>query len=224
MTSHPITAAVFCLAASVLTLQAQAGTVKPTGKAATAKPAAKAAAKPVAKPAAKAVAKAPAAAVAAQAPAAAEAAASGLNDAQMTMASQVLTGRVDCEFQQTVMVEPHAVNAGHFRVKYNSTTYNMVPEETTTGAVRLVDNKAGVVWLQIPVKSMMMNSKAGRRMVDACAHPTQRMAVAEAQARAAQAALAANSTTAPAVSQSVDNQDPASGTASANAGNPPLLR
>ena len=128
----------------------------------------------------------------------------GLNEAQLAMAGQVLTGRVDCEFKQTVMIEPNATQAGHFRVKYNSTIYNMVPEETTTGAVRLVDNKAGVVWLQIPVKSMMMNSKAGRRMVDACAHPTQvaALALAEAEARvaqAAEAAAAASAATAPVV-------------------------
>ena len=215
MTAHPIAAAVFCLAASALTFPAQAGTVKPTGKAAAAKPAGKAAAKPPAKAAAKPSAKAAPVPVAA---------ASALNEAQLAMASQVLTGRVDCEFSQTVMVEPHAIHEGHFRVKYNSTTYNMVPEETSTGAVRLVDNKAGVVWLQIPVKSMMMNSKAGRRMVDACSHPTQRLAVAEAAERAAQAALAASTTGAPAITQSVDNQATAPGTASANAGNPPLLR
>jgi hypothetical protein len=39
--------------------------------------------------------------------------------------------------------------------------------------VRLEDKRAGVVWLQIPAKSMMMNSRIGQRMVDDCKHPTQ---------------------------------------------------
>ena len=54
---------------------------------------------------------------------------------------------------------------------------------TLTGAVRLEDKAAGVMWLQIPAKSMLMNVKVGQRMVDGCQHATQRaasMAVAAA--------------------------------------------
>ena len=68
----------------------------------------------------------------------------------------------------------------------------MVPEETSTGAVRLHDRKTGMVWIQIPVKSMLMNSRAGRRMVDACMSPAQREAQAQAEADAAAAAAAAS--------------------------------
>ena len=115
----------------------------------------------------------------------------GLSEAQLSAAEQVLTGRVDCEFEQKVVVERHATLIGSFQVRHNNRNYLMVPEETTTGAVRLVDPKAGVVWLQIPVKSMMMNARAGRRMVDACTHPQQRQALAEEEAQRKAAALAA---------------------------------
>ena len=53
--------------------------------------------------------------------------------------------------------------------------YLLAPEPTTTGAVRLEDKKAGVVWLQIANKSMLMNAKIGQRMVDECIHPTQQI-------------------------------------------------
>ena len=33
------------------------------------------------------------------------------------------------------------------------------------------------MWLQIPSKSMLMNSKIGQRMVDSCTHAEQRLAV-----------------------------------------------
>ena len=59
----------------------------------------------------------------------------------------------------------------------------MVPEETTTGAVRLEDKKAGIVWLQIPAKSMLMNSKIGQRMADSCLHEEQRVAAAAQDGR-----------------------------------------
>lgn len=119
------------------------------------KPPVKAPAKPAAKPAAKS---APTKATAAPMdPAAA------FTEAQIAMANQVQIGRADCEFKQYVMIERVHPEGGNFRVKHQSVTYTMVPEETSTGAVRLYDKKTGVVWLQIPVKSMLMNSKAGRR-------------------------------------------------------------
>ncbi|HVQ04137.1 MAG TPA: hypothetical protein VMT14_11505, partial [Burkholderiaceae bacterium] len=56
---------------------------------------------------------------------------------------------------------------------------------TSTGALRLEDKKAGIVWLQIPSKSMLMNSKVGQRMVDNCLHPEQRAAVRAVEGAAA---------------------------------------
>ncbi|MEO8281418.1 MAG: hypothetical protein ABI564_17095 [Ideonella sp.] len=85
-------------------------------------------------------------------------------------------------------VEPDTTRFGAFRVKFNNKVYKMVPEATATGAVRLFDPSAGIVWLQIPVKSMLMNMNAGQRMVDACTQPAQRSAQSEAEARSRAAA------------------------------------
>jgi len=72
-----------------------------------------------------------------------------------------------------VQITPHPDKPGRFRLQFGKLVYNMTPEPTTTGAVRLEDKKAGVVWLQIPAKSMLMNAKIGQRMVDSCQHPEQ---------------------------------------------------
>jgi hypothetical protein len=103
---------------------------------------------------------------------------------QLEIATRVLTGSADCEFNQHVNVEALADKPGHFKVGYKNLNYVMTPEETSTGAVRLHDKKSGVVWLQIPVKSMLMNHKIGQRMVDGCTHSEQRMAVDAAKAAA----------------------------------------
>ncbi len=105
-----------------------------------------------------------------------------LTAAQLLMADQVYTGRADCEFQRFVTVERTSIEGGSFRVKHRGKSYNMVPEETSTGAVRLVDYRAGVVWIQIPVKSMLLNDRLGQRIIDACAVPAQRQAQASAAA------------------------------------------
>jgi hypothetical protein len=89
----------------------------------------------------------------------------------------VMTGTAQCEFDQKVSVERIENRPGVFKVGFKNTSYTMVPQETTTGAVRLEDKKAGVMWLQIPAKSMLMNSKVGQRMVDGCTQQQQRSAM-----------------------------------------------
>jgi hypothetical protein len=107
-----------------------------------------------------------------------------ISEGQMQAAARVMTGDIDCEFDQKVSVKAVDGQPGHFHLAFKKVTYRMIPQETTTGAVRLEDKKAGVVWLQIPAKSMLMNAKIGQRMVDACLHADQRAAV-EASAAAA---------------------------------------
>jgi hypothetical protein len=108
-----------------------------------------------------------------------------ISEAQLAIASRVLTGRADCEYSQFVDVTPVNERRGLFVVRFKGASYYMVPEETTTGAVKLTDAKAGVVWLQIPVKSMLLNARAGSRFVDRCMHSEQRAAVEAVQGAAA---------------------------------------
>lgn len=105
-----------------------------------------------------------------------------ISEAQLSVADRVLTGDAACEFNQTVSVHPVHGHPGHFKLSFKKVSYTMVPEETTTGAVRLEDKKAGVVWIQVPAKSMLLNAKLGQRMVDACLHPEQKAAVAAVEA------------------------------------------
>ena len=101
-----------------------------------------------------------------------------ISETQIQLASRVLTGTAQCEFNQGVNVEAVADKPGLFRVTYKQVAYVMVPYETTTGAVRLEDKKSGVVWLQIPTKSMLMDQAAGKRLVDSCTQSEQRAALA----------------------------------------------
>lgn len=114
--------------------------------------------------------------------------AEAINDNQLAIATRVLTGKAACEYSQTVDVDPMTDQPGFFKVRFKGVSYVMVPEETTTGAVRLFDRKSGVVWLQIPVKSMLLDARAGQRMVDLCTHAEQRAAVDAVKGAAANAA------------------------------------
>lgn len=104
--------------------------------------------------------------------------AADLTPGQLDAAARVYVGDADCDQKDHVKVLPVQGSPGHFEVLHKKARYNMVPEETKTGAVRLEDRAAGVVWLQIPAKSMMLNTKLGQRVVDGCMHAEQKMEAA----------------------------------------------
>jgi hypothetical protein len=87
---------------------------------------------------------------------------------QEAVAGEVHTGHMVCELGNSVMVTPDPLQPTRFIVQMKKNTYHMTPVETTTGAVRLEDAQAGAMWLQLPHKSMLMNSKLGQRMADEC--------------------------------------------------------
>ncbi len=101
-----------------------------------------------------------------------------LSEEQLASSLRVNRGDAQCEFDQTVSVRPDPQRAGVFLVSFKNHTYTMAPEPTSTGAVRLEDKQAGVMWLQIPTKSMLMDSGKGQRLVDACTHAEQRATIA----------------------------------------------
>ena len=94
-------------------------------------------------------------------------------------AGEVHTGRMVCELGNSVTVSPDPQQSERFIVQMKKNTYLMTPVATTTGAVRLEDAQAGAMWMQLPHKSMLMNSKLGQRMADECQSEHQ---VATAQA------------------------------------------
>ena len=114
-----------------------------------------------------------------------------LSEGQLEAASRVYTGEASCEFGEKISVSAVDGKPGHFQLAYKKARYLLVPEVTTTGAVRLEDRRAGIVWLQIPAKSMLMNAKVGQRMVDHCLHPQQQAAAAAAPAAATAIGIAA---------------------------------
>jgi hypothetical protein len=96
------------------------------------------------------------------------AASAAMPDAQTSDTSDVHVGRMVCELGNAVSVIPDASQPGSYWVQMRQHRFHMKPVTTTTGAVRLEDPKAGAMWLQLPHKSMLMNSKLGQRMADEC--------------------------------------------------------
>ena len=94
----------------------------------------------------------------------------------------------------------------------------MRPVLSTTGAVRLEDVKGETLMVQIATKSMLLNVKTARRIVDECVSARQRELIAEATAaKAAEAAASAAGQAASAPQAAASSaQAPASAAASAS--------
>ena len=107
------------------------------------------------------------------------AAEAALTPAELAIADRVHVGRMPCELGAFVTVSADATSPGRFNVEGKGFKYHMTPVATTTGTVRLQDDKGGAVWLQIANKSMLMNQRAGQRLADECMSPEQ-VIVAEA--------------------------------------------
>lgn len=102
----------------------------------------------------------------------------GVSTEELAIAKRVHQGVLPCELGASIRVESDAAQPGYFNLQGKGFRYRMRPVVTSTGAIRLEDQKAGAVWLQLANKSMLMDQKKGRRVADECAHPDQ-MAYAE---------------------------------------------
>jgi hypothetical protein len=98
---------------------------------------------------------------------------------QLQAAERVLIGRYECEFGKRVAVDRNDTNKGYFNLKLGNQSWVMKPVQSNTGAIRLEDVKGAALLIQILTKSMLMDVKAGHRLVDGCVHEVQRAAEAD---------------------------------------------
>ena len=96
------------------------------------------------------------------------------------LAPQVHLGQMPCAMKQSVNLQADPERPGHFILQLQGQRQRHAMQSVTSasGAVRLENAQAGLVWLQLSNKSMLMNQKLGHRLADECMSPIQR-AVAE---------------------------------------------
>jgi hypothetical protein len=82
-------------------------------------------------------------------------------------ASQLVTGRFNCDMNNRVEVKM-VDDQRHIDLTWKGHVYVMSPVATSTGALRFEDSRSGMVWIQIPTKSMLLNSKIGQQVANEC--------------------------------------------------------
>jgi hypothetical protein len=81
-------------------------------------------------------------------------------------AASLVAGNFYCELGNRVDLASAA--SGEVKLTWKGRGYPMTRVGTTTGAVRLEDKASGLVWIQIPAKSMLLNSKQGLQLANEC--------------------------------------------------------
>lgn len=107
------------------------------------------------------------------------------DEEQRQAATLVHYGKYVCDEKFEVFVEPNPIFQGYVDVRYKRDVWVMKPVASRTGAVRLEDTRGRVLLVQIPFKSMLLNTQTGQRIVDSCQHDQQIAAERESKAEQA---------------------------------------
>ena len=87
---------------------------------------------------------------------------------QRNASQRVYYGEYQCEFKQTLHIHPSDQHPAYVDLRFAKSKYLMKPVLSSTGAIRLEDVKGQTLMVQIAAKSMLLNVKAGIRLVDDC--------------------------------------------------------
>lgn len=108
---------------------------------------------------------------------------------QITAASYVYLGEYECDFKQVVEISASQRHPAYVDLRFGTSTYLMKPVVSPTGAIRLEDVRGETLLVQIARKSMLLNSRTGKRMVDECVSSTQRGLIEAARSTAVEVAM-----------------------------------
>lgn len=86
--------------------------------------------------------------------------------------NEVWVGSYHCELSERVSLRPGAA-ADQVELQWKNQHWNLRRIESRSGAMRLEDALARVVWIQLANKSMLLDQKQGRRLLDECQHDVQ---------------------------------------------------
>jgi len=93
----------------------------------------------------------------------------------------------DCELGNKVSIYQNAGDDGHIALRWKKRLHRLTRVATTTGAQRFENKFHGLIWIGIPAKGMLLDSKKNRQLANECRNaeqlnPVETQAVAPAGA------------------------------------------
>ena len=87
-------------------------------------------------------------------------------------AGEVWAGAYQCEHAEKVSMRP-GQGPDMVELQWKAQRWHMRRVDSRSGAMRLEDAGARMVWIQLPNKSMLLDQRLGRRLLDECQHDEQ---------------------------------------------------
>lgn len=82
---------------------------------------------------------------------------------------------LNCELGNKLTLYRNADDVDHMALRWNQRVHRMTRVSTTTGANRFENSKFGLVWIGIPAKGMLLDSKRGHQLANECKDTEQMM-------------------------------------------------
>lgn len=80
----------------------------------------------------------------------------------------------DCELGNKLTIYSDVNDDQQIALHWNKRMHRMTRVSTTTGAQRFENAQNGLVWIGIPAKGMLLDSKKGKQLANECKSPEQR--------------------------------------------------
>jgi len=79
----------------------------------------------------------------------------------------------NCELGNKVTIYTNMTDSDHMALRWKKRLHQMTRVGTSTGASRFENTTFGLVWIGIPAKSMLLDSKANRQLANECKNAEQ---------------------------------------------------
>ena len=103
----------------------------------------------------------------------------------------------DCDAGNKVTIYIHETDESRVALRWKNKLLQMKRIDTATGADRFENTKAGLVWIGIPAKGILLDAKKGQQLANECKSAAQKAIPVEVPATATPPATPAPSTTPP---------------------------
>jgi len=90
----------------------------------------------------------------------------------------------DCELGNKLTIYKNDADDKHIAIRWNKRINRLTRVSTTTGANRFENRKVGLVWIGIPAKGILLDSKKGQQLANECKNVEQTNAAGAAAAAA----------------------------------------
>lgn len=83
------------------------------------------------------------------------------------------TVEYNCALGDKVTLYENAADTKYIGLRWKQTVHRLTRVDTTTGAKRYENRKIGLVWIGIPAKGMLLDSKKGQQLANECRNADQ---------------------------------------------------